>query len=54
MFVAHVWGMRSMNFQENTSNGNRDTAEKADYPPSMVPLIIDPSQTNLHGGRACE
>jgi hypothetical protein len=38
-----------MNFQENTSNGNRDTAEKADYSPSKVSLIIDPSQPNLHG-----
>lgn len=49
MFVAHVWGMRSMNFQENASNGNRDTTEKADYTPSTVPLIIDPLQPNLHG-----
>jgi hypothetical protein len=38
-----------MNFQENTLNGNRDTAEKAGYSLSKVPLIIDPSQPNLHG-----
>jgi len=46
-FVAHTFGLRSVNFQENHSNGSRDRTENAHWSASNVPLIIDQSQQNL-------
>ena len=40
-FVANVSHVPDMNFQENSSDGNRDIAEKVHCSSSKVPLIID-------------
>jgi hypothetical protein len=40
-FVANVSHVPDMNFQENSSDGNRDIAEEVHCPSSKVPLIID-------------
>jgi len=37
-----------LELKENPSNGNRNAAEKARFPPCKMPLIIDRSQPKLH------
>ena len=46
-FVTQACKALGMKFQENSSNGSRDTAKKVVCSPSKVPLIIDWSQTKL-------
>lgn len=45
IFIAHVGKVLGVNFQENPSNETRDTAGKARYSTSKVPLITDSNKT---------
>jgi hypothetical protein len=46
-FVAHAQRVQGMKFQENPSNGSRETDERVFFPPSKLSLFIARSQPKL-------